>query len=207
MLNELVENKSRIGFLSLFRNENELAKLFSDIRLITSFNDIDPEEITAKRTAVLENPNQFELHIKNRPFIDLEEILDLCNSMKHDNDIEFIVIDGYERIGNERGSADSRKDIIRSLKRHFEALGIPAMLTFNLPPKKVKKKDPFLEDVWAFDQEFNFADQKMTLFRPEYYGIDKDIEGNSLKNCLIVSKEKSPLTNETMFNFTNEPSS
>lgn len=139
------------------------------------------------------------LYIDDTPALSIFELRAKCRRLKQQFDVEFIIIDylqlmtaGADNKGNREQEIST---ISRSLKSIAKELNVPVMALSQLSRAVETRggdKRPQLSDLresGAIEQD---ADMVMFLYRPEYYGLDEDAEGNSTQGLaeLIISKHR-----------------
>lgn len=120
-----------------------------------------------------------------------------ATNLKVKHDIKFIIVDYIQLMTDDNAKGKSREQIVseisRTLKLIAKDLDIPVIALSQLSrdvEKRGNDKRPKLSDLresGAIEQD---ADVVIFPFRPEYYGIDFDENGNSLKNTAEIIIEK-----------------
>jgi replicative DNA helicase len=140
------------------------------------------------------------IFIDDTPAIDLFELRAKCRRLKSNHDIQLVIVDYLQLM---RGSADNKQmnreqeisQISRSLKSLAKELDIPVVALSQLNRSVETRggvKRPQLADLresGAIEQD---ADMVVFLYRPEYYGITQDAQGNSLQGMceVIIAKHR-----------------
>lgn len=153
------------------------------------------EQLNAKIGKLVDAP----LYIDDTPALSIFELRAKCRRLKAQHNIQMIIIDyiqlmsgGIENKGNREQEISS---ISRSLKALAKELSVP-IITLSQLNRSVEtrggSKRPILSDLresGAIEQD---ADMVMFIYRPEYYKIDQDEEGNSTKGMaeLIIAKHR-----------------
>src|SRR5690606_25560326 len=123
-----------------------------------------------------------------------------CRRLKKQHDIQLVIIDYLQLMSsgqdNHRGNREQEiSSISRALKGLAKELGVPVIALSQLSRQvevRGGSKRPQLSDLresGAIEQD---ADIVSFIYRPEYYQIDEDENGNSLKGIaeIIVAKHR-----------------
>ena len=163
---------NKVGFVSLNISNEPMIKYQTQNILSIPYDKISFDHLEAGQKSRLQEITENKFQVTYTPAIELHELLELCNSMKHDQQVEFIIIDGIENI-LENVRFENKRDICRSLRTHTRALNIPILITSNLPhPNNNMNSFPTLDLLNSDGNYCIYADQIIFLYRPEYYGID-----------------------------------
>lgn len=140
------------------------------------------------------------LYIDDTPALSIFELRAKCRRLKQQFNVEFIIIDYLQLMtagGDHKGGNREQEisTISRSLKSIAKELDVPVMALSQLSRAVETRggdKRPQLSDLresGAIEQD---ADMVMFLYRPEYYGMDEDAEGNSTQGLaeLIIAKHR-----------------
>jgi replicative DNA helicase len=141
------------------------------------------------------------IYIDDTPGISVFELRAKCRRLKMQHDIQIIIIDYLQLMtaGGESGKSGNREQeisqISRSLKGLAKELNVPVIALSQLSRAvevRGGSKRPQLSDLresGAIEQD---ADIVGFIYRPEYYGILEDEEGNSLKGIgeVIIAKHR-----------------
>lgn len=153
------------------------------------------EQLNAKVSALSEAP----LFIDDTPGLSVFELRAKARRLKQQHDIQMIVIDYLQLMnagGKDGGNRQEEISIIsRSLKVLAKELSIPVIALSQLSRAVETRggdKRPQLSDLresGAIEQD---ADMVMFIYRPEYYDITVDENGNSLLGIgeIIVAKHR-----------------
>lgn len=145
--------------------------------------------------------SQAPLHIDDTPALNIFELRAKCRRLKANHDIQMIIIDYLQLMS---GSADGKSGgnreqeisaISRSLKMIAKELEVPVIALSQLSRAVETRggdKRPMLSDLresGAIEQD---ADMVMFLYRPEYYGITEDADGNSTEGIgeVMIAKHR-----------------
>jgi replicative DNA helicase len=214
--NMAVEHNRPVAFFSLEMSSIQLVN-----RLIIAETHLPSDKI---RTGRLENYEweQLEYKIKDlerapiyvddTPAISIFEFRAKCRRLKQKFDISAVVIDYLQLMTGtkEMGSREQEvSNISRSLKSVAKELDIPVIALSQLNRSvemRSGNKRPQLSDLresGAIEQD---ADLVIFIHRSEYYGIDVDEEGNSLKGIaeIIVAKHRNGPTGDIQLKFVRE---
>ena len=214
--NMAVDHNRPVAFFSLEMSSIQLVN-----RLIIGETHLPSDKI---RTGRLENYEweQLEYKIKDlekspiyvddTPAISIFEFRAKCRRLKQKFDIQAVVIDYLQLMTGAKdvGSREQEvSNISRSLKSVAKELDIPIIALSQLNRSvemRSGNKRPQLSDLresGAIEQD---ADLVIFIHRPEYYGIDVDEEGNSLKGIaeIIVAKHRNGPTGDIQLKFIRE---
>ena len=108
-----------------------------------------------------------------------------------------IIIDDLQQIINISKQNYSRKheldSIVRELRLLAKEIELPIIVTSSVNRNVVTRGGmmrPFLCDLNGSSEIENVADVILFIYRPEYYGITEDPEGNSTANNAIITVAK-----------------
>ena len=140
------------------------------------------------------------LYIDDTPGLSIFELRAKCRRLKAQKDIQLIVIDYLQLMtassdNNKGGNREQEISMIsRSLKSIAKELNVPIIALSQLSRDVEKRPDkrPILSDLresGAIEQD---ADMVMFIYRPEYYKIDTDENGESLAGLaqIIIAKHR-----------------
>ncbi|SEP89517.1 replicative DNA helicase [Neolewinella agarilytica] len=168
-------------------------------RLVDAMNRIGEAPIYIDDTAGI---NVFELRAK-------------CRRLKLEKDISMVIIDYLQLMS---GTGESNKGmnreqevsgISRALKGLAKELEVPVIALSQLSRAVETRggdKRPQLSDLRESGSIEQDADMVMFLYRPEYYGIEEDEQGNSLKGTatVIVGKNRHGEAKDIRLAFQND---
>ncbi len=196
--------------VALFSLEMSAVQLVN--RIISAEAEIEAEKI---RRGKLEPHEWQQLHTKikglfeapiyvdDTPALSILELRAKCRRLKAQKDIQLIVIDYLQLMTGDssgKGASGNREQeiaqISRALKQLAKELDVPVIALSQLNRSTGTRggnKKPQLSDLpesGAIEQD---ADQVMFIYRPEYYGITADDQGNSLAGMgeIIMAKNRS----------------
>lgn len=148
----------------------------------------------------IEKMSKAPIFIDDTPAINIFEIRAKCRRLKMKEDIQLIIIDYLQLMsgGTDSGRGNREQEIStisRSLKGLAKELNVPVIALSQLSRAVEMRggaKRPQLSDLresGAIEQD---ADIVSFIYRPEYYQILQDEEGNSLKDVaeIIVAKHR-----------------
>ncbi|MBT3208845.1 MAG: replicative DNA helicase [Bacteroidetes bacterium] len=153
------------------------------------------------------------IFIDDTPAISIFELRAKCRRLlKQKKKVELIMIDYLQLmtagIDMNRGNREQEVSIIsRSLKALAKELDVPiialSQLNRGVEARTGIHKRPMLSDLresGAIEQD---ADMVVFIHRPEYYGLDADKEGNSLKGVaeIIIAKHRNGATETVNLKF------
>ncbi|TAH27325.1 MAG: replicative DNA helicase [Cytophagales bacterium] len=206
MRNAAVDFKKPIAIFSLEMSSIQLVN-----RLLSAEAELDSEKI---KKGNLEEYEWAQLHhkiskltnapifIDDTPALSIRELRTKCRRLKAKNDIQMVIIDYLQLMsgeGNSKGVTGNREQeiasISRALKNLAKELQIPVIALSQLSRSVETRggdKRPQLSDLresGAIEQD---ADMVIFLYRPEYYKIDVDESGNSVKGIgeVIIAKHR-----------------
>ncbi len=214
--NMAVDHNRPVAFFSLEMSSIQLVN-----RLIIGETQLPSDKI---RTGRLENYEweQLEYKIKDlekapiyvddTPAMSIFEFRAKCRRLKQKFDIQAVVIDYLQLMTGSKDSGSREQEvsnISRSLKSIAKELDIPIIALSQLNRSvemRSGNKRPQLSDLresGAIEQD---ADLVIFIHRPEYYGLDVDEDGNSLKGLaeIIVSKHRNGATGDVTLKFVRE---
>ncbi len=201
--NAAIDFNKGVAFFSL-----EMSSLQLVNRLISMETEIPSEKL---RKGQLEDYEWQQLHnqvdklsnvplfIDDTPGISIFELRAKCRRLKMQHDIQMVVVDYLQLMtggGDNNGNREQEISMIsRGLKGLAKELSVPVIALSQLSravETRGGSKRPQLSDLresGAIEQD---ADIVSFIYRPEYYQILEDEEGNSLKGIgeIIVAKHR-----------------
>jgi replicative DNA helicase len=199
-----VEKGIPVAIFSLEMNATQLVK-----RLISADCEINAGKIMhgdlndhewstlSRRVERLSNAPIF---ISDLPALNILEFRMQCRRLKSAHDIQLVMIDYLQLMSGQSESKGSTREqeisnISRSLKSIAKELGIPVIALSQLSravESRTGEKKPQLSDLresGAIEQD---ADLVLGLYRPEYYGMTEDSQGNSTAGMaeVIIMKNR-----------------
>ncbi len=213
--NAAVDHKVPVGIFSL-----EMATMQLVIRLLCAEGRLDAHLVRTGKLPMEEGVKLSKnahkliaapLYIDDTPAQSVLEIRAKARRLKAERDIGLIVID-YLQLMQGPANAESREreisHISRSLKSLAKELKIPviALAQLNRAVETRTVKRPQLSDLRESGSIEQDADVVIFLNRPEYYGLLKDENGNSLEGVaeVIIGKQRNGPTGEVKLAFIKE---
>jgi replicative DNA helicase len=154
--------------------------------------------------AVVDKLANVPIYIDDTPSISVFELRAKCRRLKMQHDIQLVVIDYLQLMtagGDSKGGNREQEisAISRSLKALAKELNIPIIALAQLSRAVEVRggaKRPMLSDLresGAIEQD---ADIVSFIYRPEYYGITQDEDGNSMLGVgeIIIAKHRNGAT-------------
>ncbi len=214
--NMAVDHNKSVALFSL-----EMSSLQLVTRLIASETEIGSQKL---KTGNLEdwewehlnrkisNLDKAPIYIDDTPALSIFEFRAKCRRLKMQHDIQVVIVDYLQLMtagSDNRGSREQEVSTIsRSLKAVAKELDIPilALSQLNRSVESREGKRPQLSDLresGAIEQD---ADIVTFIHRPEYYGIDEDESGNSLRGVaeIIIAKHRNGATGDVHLSFKKE---
>lgn len=208
--NAAVDFKKPVAFFSL-----EMSDLQLTTRLLSAEAQLPAEKLRKgnlepyeweQLTSRIESLSEAPIFIDDTPALNIFELRAKCRRLKMQHDIQLIIIDYLQLMsggGGERGGNREQEisNISRSLKSIAKELDVPVIALSQLSravETRGGEKKPQLSDLresGAIEQD---ADMVIFIWRPEYYKLDVDADGNSLKGIaeIIIAKHRNgALTN------------
>ena len=173
------------------------AELESDKIKKGTLADYEWEQLVHK-TAKLSNAPIF---IDDTPALSILELRAKCRRLKAQHDVKLIIVDYLQLMSgdNSRGSGGNREQeiasISRALKNIAKELEVPVLALSQLSRAVETRggdKRPQLSDLRESGSIEQDADLVMFLYRPEYYGITEDENGQPTHGLgeVIIAKHR-----------------
>ncbi len=214
--NMAVDHKKAVAVFSLEMSSIQLVN-----RLIASETELGSEKIKTGRLENYEwehlnrkisNLEKAPIFIDDTPALSIFEFRAKCRRLKMQHKINIVIVDYLQLMTAGTDSRGSREQevstISRSLKAIAKELDIPiiALSQLNRSVESREGKRPQLSDLresGAIEQD---ADIVTFIHRPEYYGIDEDDSGNSLRGVaeIIIAKHRNGATGDVHLSFRKE---
>ncbi len=149
-----------------------------------------------ERTAPLTNAPIF---IDDTPALTVLELRAKCRRLKAQNDIQLIIIDYLQLMSGDTNKGGNREQeiasISRALKQIAKELSVPVIALSQLSRAVETRggdKRPQLSDLRESGSIEQDADMVLFLYRPEYYGITEDMDGNPTQGVgeVIIAKHR-----------------
>lgn len=184
-------------------------KLSADKLKKGNLENYEWEQLNAKIGKLIDAP----LYIDDTPALSIFELRAKCRRLRAQHKIEMIVIDYIQLMsigGDNKGNREQEiSTISRSLKSLAKELNVP-IITLSQLNRSVETrggtKRPILSDLresGAIEQD---ADLVLFIYRPEYYKIDQDEQGNPTKGMaeLIIAKHRNGPIADVKLKFTDK---
>lgn len=152
------------------------------------------------------------IYINDQPAINVYELRAQCRRLQNAHGIKMVIIDYLQLMsgGGDKGMNREQEisNISRSLKGLAKELNIPVIALSQLNRSVETRggdKKPQLSDLRESGSIEQDADMVMFLYRPEYYKIDEDKDGASLKGTaeIIVAKHRNGPVGSVQLRFQN----
>ena len=154
------------------------------------------EQLNARLNTLTDAP----LFIDDTPALSIFELRAKCRRLKAQHDVQLIIVDYLQLMSggndNNRGNREQEiSNISRSMKSLAKELNVPVIAISQLSravETRGGSKRPVLSDLresGAIEQD---ADMVLFIYRPEYYQITEDEQGNSTEGLaqLIIAKHR-----------------
>jgi len=165
--------------------------------------------------SAIERISEAPIFIDDSPGINIFELRAKCRRLKMQHDIQLIIIDYLQLMsgGGETNKGGNREQevsaISRALKGLAKELGVPVIALSQLSRAVEVRggtKRPQLSDLRESGSIEQDADMVSFIYRPEYYQITEDEEGNSLKGVaeIILAKHRHGALDTVRLRFTDQ---
>jgi replicative DNA helicase len=211
--NMAVDYKVPVAVFSLEMSSIQLVN-----RLIASESELGSEKIKKgslvgddwdRLNAAIQRLDDAPIFVDDTPALSIFEFRAKCRRLKMQHDIGMVLVDYLQLMTagvDTRGSREQEVSMIsRSLKAIAKELNIPiiALSQLNRSVESREGRRPQLSDLresGAIEQD---ADMVIFIHRPEYYNINTDEEGNSLKGVaeIIIAKHRNGPTGDVRLAF------
>ncbi|MDQ2771792.1 MAG: replicative DNA helicase [Bacteroidota bacterium] len=161
-----------------------------------SLADHEWQQLNHKITALSAAP----IYIDDTPGLSIRELRTKCRRLRSQKDVQMIIVDYLQLMsGNTDGRGGNREQEIASISRALKGiakeLNIPVLALSQLSRSVETRggdKKPQLSDLRESGSIEQDADMVIFLYRPEYYGLDQDAEGNSTQGVgeVIIAKHR-----------------
>jgi replicative DNA helicase len=213
--NAAIDHKIPVGIFSL-----EMSTMQLIIRMLCAEGRLNahlvrtgklPSEDGMKLSKNAHKLIEAPVYVDDTPAQTVLEIRAKARRLKAEKNIGMIIID-YLQLMQGPSNAESREreisHISRSLKSLAKELNIPvvALAQMNRAVETRTDKRPQLSDLRESGSIEQDADVVVFLYRPEYYGIKTDQDGNSLEGVteVIVGKQRNGPTGDVRLAFIKE---
>lgn len=216
MRNAAVDHQAPVAIFSLEMSATQLM-----LRMISAEAEIEGEKL---RKGLLEPHEWQQLHtrldklskapiyIDDTPALSVLELRAKCRRLKAQYGIQMVIIDYLQLMSGDDGSGVSGNreqeiaTISRSLKNLSKEIDVPVIALSQLSRAVETRggdKRPQLSDLRESGSIEQDADLVMFLFRPEYYQMNEDDAGNSLKGVgeVIIAKNRAGTLDTVLLKF------
>lgn len=178
--------------MRLIASESELA---SEKLKRGQLEQYEWEQLNAKLSNLTDAP----LYIDDTPALSIFELRAKCRRLKAQHDIQLVIVDYLQLMSGGNDKTGNREqeisNISRSMKSLAKELNIPIIALSQLSravETRGGSKKPILSDLresGAIEQD---ADMVCFIYRPEYYKIMEDEQGNSTEGLaeFIIAKHR-----------------
>lgn len=193
-----IDLKKPVVVFSLEMDASQLVLRLQSAEAELDSNDLRNGRITKDQFEHLkvmsENLKTDNLIIDDTPGLQLYQLKAKCNLYKNRHGIEAIFIDYLTLVQtNTPGNMHNKvSEITKTLKGIAKEIKVPVIVLSQLSRAVEQREDkmPMLSDLRESGSIEEDADQVIFLYRPEYYGITKNDEGESLKGICLVNIAK-----------------
>ncbi|MGI4883563.1 MAG: replicative DNA helicase [Janthinobacterium lividum] len=204
MRNAAVEFKRPVAIFSL-----EMSSLQLVNRLISAEAELDSDKIKKGTLADHEwqqlnhkitDLSAAPIYIDDTPALSIRELRTKCRRLRSQKDVQLIIVDYLQLMsGNTDGRGGNREQEIASISRALKGiakeLNVPVLALSQLSRSVETRggdKKPQLSDLRESGSIEQDADMVIFLYRPEYYGLDQDAEGNPTQGMgeVIIAKHR-----------------
>jgi len=155
--------------------------------------------------------SQAAIYIDDTPALSVFELRAKCRRLKAKHDIQLIAVDYLQLMSGEsiKGAGNREQEIAsisRSLKSIAKELNVPVIVGSQLSravETRGGNKRPQLSDLRESGSIEQDADMVLFLYRPEYYGMTEDEEGNPTQGMaeVIVAKHRNGSLDSVVLKF------
>ncbi|MEN8224890.1 MAG: replicative DNA helicase [Bacteroidota bacterium] len=199
--NMAVDHQKAIALFSLEMSSVQLVtrlisaetQLNSDKLRKGDLQDFEWQQLNTK----IRNLEDTKIFIDDTPALTIFELRAKCRRLKAQNDVQMIFIDYLQLMVGPQDNKGNREQeisqISRSLKALAKELDVPIMALSQLSravETRAGDKKPILSDLresGAIEQD---ADIVIFIYRPEYYGLNEDKDGNPTTGLATISIAK-----------------
>lgn len=216
--NAAVDFNKPVAFFSLEMSSLQLAQRIISMEAEISgmkmrSGQLEDYEWQQLHTAI-ERIGEAPIFIDDTPGINVFELRAKCRRLKMQHDIQMVVIDYLQLMSgggdNQKGNREQEVSAIsRALKGLAKELEVPVIALSQLSRAVEQRggtKRPQLSDLRESGSIEQDADIVSFIYRPEYYQILEDEEGQSLKDVaeLIIAKHRHGALKTVKMRFTPE---
>ncbi|CCH53538.1 replicative DNA helicase [Fibrisoma limi BUZ 3] len=215
--NAAVDHGKPVAIFSLEMSSVQLVN-----RLISAEAEIDSEKIRKGTLAPhewtqlhhkIQRLTEAPIFIDDTPALSILELRAKCRRLKAQHDIQMVVIDYLQLMTGDHSKGSNREQeiasISRALKNLAKELNVPVIALSQLSRAVETRggdKKPQLSDLRESGSIEQDADMVMFLYRPEYYNITQDENGNSTLGIgeVIIAKNRSGSLDTIQLRFVNK---
>ena len=141
-----------------------------------------------------------DIKVYNNQVLTIQSLIERSRQLVYADMVDVIIIDAFELIANNQ----TPEDEIRDIKNMAMELNVPVLL-FSTVTRAAElhqeNKKPLLSDLHR--NMHTHADTVLLLYRPEYYMIENDSDGNSLKGKaeVIIAKHNESADHSVWLNY------
>jgi replicative DNA helicase len=202
MAQSMAEKGFKVAIFSLEMSESQLVVRMQSAVAEISLESINSGRISNHEYTTLENQSKkikaLPIHIFDTPGMNLLELKSKCNQIKKKYGLDMIFVDYLQLMTGEKLKNNREQEIgtlSRGLKGLAKELDLPVIALSQLSRAVETRggdKTPQLSDLRESGSIEQDADMVMFLYRPEYYQITEDSEGNSTAGVakLIIAKHR-----------------
>ncbi|UBM59561.1 replicative DNA helicase [Marinilongibacter aquaticus] len=219
MRNAAVDAQAPVAIFSLEMSATQLM-----LRMISAEAEIESEKLRKgilqphewqQLTTRLNKLNEAPIYIDDTPALSVLELRAKCRRLKAQFGIEMVIIDYLQLMSGEDGSNSQGNreqeiaTISRALKNLAKELDVPVLALSQLSRAVETRggdKRPQLSDLRESGSIEQDADMVMFLYRPEYYKLDTDENGNSTEGIgeVIIAKNRAGTLKTVKLQFVKE---
>ncbi len=152
------------------------------------------------------------IYIDDTPAVTIYDLRAKCRRLKAEKGIALVLVDYLQLMGTAGKSANREQEIAsisRSLKALARELEVPIIALSQLSRAVETRggdKRPQLSDLRESGSLEQDADVVIFLYRPEYYGITQDEEGNPTEGIaeVIIGKQRNGPTGKVRLRFVSD---
>ncbi|GIV35941.1 MAG: replicative DNA helicase [Cyclobacteriaceae bacterium] len=210
--NAAVDFKRPVAIFSLEMSSVQLVN-----RMISAEAELEGEKIRKGQLADFEwqqlvhktaRLSQAPIFIDDTPALTILELRAKCRRLKAEHNVELIIVDYLQLMrGDTTGNREQEiASISRALKNIAKELSVPVIALSQLSrgvETRGGNKRPQLSDLRESGSIEQDADLVIFLYRPEYYGLDRDENNEPTANRadVIISKHRNGSTGDVRLKF------
>lgn len=200
--NAAIENKKAVAVFSLEMSSSQLVT-----RLISSESDISIQKL--KRGDLYDHEwtqldtrirklSDASIYIDDTAALSVFDLKAKCRRLKAKHGVELFIVDYLQLMRADDDRSQNREQQISYISRSLKALAkeldapVIALAQLSREVEKTPDKRPLLSHLRESGSIEQDADMVGFLYRPEYYGIEQDEEGNDLHGVaeFIIAKHR-----------------